>query len=56
VRDQLVFLKLASLAHPMRFLCPVQNIRLDELRERLRLALLTAEGSGEYVPTPIYML
>ena len=51
----LVFLNLASSDHPM-FLRLVQHIRLNELRERLRLALLTAEGSGEYVPTPIYML
>lgn len=48
-----VFLKLASSAHPI---CLVQRIRLDELRERLRLALLTSEGSGEYVPTPVYVL
>jgi len=35
---------------------PVQNIRLDEIRERIRLALLTEEASNKYVPTPVEML
>ncbi|KAI9511557.1 hypothetical protein F5148DRAFT_974976 [Russula earlei] len=46
---------------PIEFLAnfypgPVQHTRLGELRERVRLAVLAAEATGEYVPTPIQML
>jgi len=35
---------------------PVQKARLDDLRERIQLALFTAEATGDYVPTPVEML
>ncbi|KAF8271585.1 hypothetical protein EI94DRAFT_1720098 [Lactarius quietus] len=46
---------------PIQFLAsiypgPMQQIRLDNLRERLRLACLTAEATGGYHPIPVEML
>jgi len=35
---------------------PVQRTRLNEIRERVRVALVAAEATGEYIPTPIEML
>jgi hypothetical protein len=34
----------------------VQRLRFEELRERVGRALLDAEATGKYVPTPIEML
>jgi hypothetical protein len=34
----------------------MQQIRLDDLRERLRVACLTAEATGGYNPIPVEML
>lgn len=46
---------------PVQFLTsiypgPMQQIRLDDLRERLRVACLTAEATGGYNPIPVEML
>jgi len=35
---------------------PVQRTRLNEIRERVRVALVAAEATGEYIPTPLEML
>jgi hypothetical protein len=46
---------------PIQFLTciypgPMQQFRLDDLRERLRIACLTAEATGGYHPIPVEML
>ena len=47
---------LHSYTQLIRLVLLVQQAVLDDLRERIRLALFTAEATGDYVPTPVEML